>query len=65
MLRHTFREIVIDDIRYFPLVGIPVEELEPLGAIGLRQVGFGNLFGATYLINEQQMQEILNKDENE
>lgn len=64
MLRHTFKEIVIDDIRYFVLPeGMPVEELESLGAIAIRQVGVGNLFGATYLITEQQMQEILNEDE--
>lgn len=61
MLRHTFREIVIDDIRYFVLPDMPLETLDNLEVISLRQVGFNS---AIYAITEETMQEIL-ADENE
>lgn len=62
MLRHRFSEIVIDDIRYFALPEMPLESLETLELITLRQVGFNS---PIYAITEETMKEILNKDENE
>ena len=61
MLRYRFSEILIDDIRYFALPEMPLEELQTLEVIILRQVGF---HGAIFAITEETMKEIL-ADENE
>lgn len=60
MLRHRFSEILIDDIRYFTLPEMPVEDLETLELISLRQVGFNS---PIYAITEETMKEILNENE--
>lgn len=67
MLRHTFKEIVIDDIKYFSLSEglLPLEELETLEFITIRQYGFNDLFNsAIYAITEETLKEFL-ANENE
>ena len=58
MIRINFKEIVIDNIRYFVLPdNLPLEDLEQLDFITIRQYGFNV---PIYLITEEIIQEILN-----